>query len=188
MALTVTRIVDAALAIVDEGGLRALTMRSLGACLGVEAMSLYHHVRNRDALLDLLVARVLAEAAADDAPVAGDWRAWLTRVASRYRQVLKAHPGLVGEIAVRPVRSPAAWQKLAAGASILEQSGFSRPHSFYILDALGMFVIGHVLAETGGKPAQDAPRIGTHDEIFVFGLATFLQGCGARADSHRPSS
>lgn len=179
IALTPARIVDAALGIVDEGGLRALTMRALGARLGVEAMSLYHHVRNRDELLDLLVERILAEAAADDVPTSDGWQAWLTRVASRYRQILCAYPALAAEIAVRPARSPAAWRKLEAGATILGEAGFSPVRSFYILNTLGMFVIGHVMAETGGRPepAEEKPRTGTHDEIFAFGLSAFLNGC-----------
>lgn len=190
IALTPARIVDAALAMVDKGGLRALTMRALGARLGVEAMSLYHHVRNRDELLDLLVERILSEAAADDLPASGDWQAWLRRVATRYREILRAHPALAPEIAVRPARSPAAWRQLEAGAAILREVGFSPARSFYILNTLGMFVMGHVLAETGGtlEPASETPRTGTHDEIFAFGLSAFLSGCAmmlAERPDHR---
>ena len=54
-------IVDAALAIVDAEGLEALTMRRLGAALGVEAMTLYYHVPNKEALLDLTVERMRSE-------------------------------------------------------------------------------------------------------------------------------
>ncbi|MEO8452001.1 MAG: TetR family transcriptional regulator, partial [Gemmatimonadota bacterium] len=60
-ALTRERILDAALAAVDRDGLEALTMRSLGRELGVEAMSLYHHFPNKARLLEGVVDRVLAE-------------------------------------------------------------------------------------------------------------------------------
>jgi AcrR family transcriptional regulator len=55
------RVLDAALALADARGIDALSMRSLGAELGVEAMSLYHHVSNKDDLLAALVDRVFAE-------------------------------------------------------------------------------------------------------------------------------
>src|SRR4029453_19682961 len=78
------RLLAAAVAIADADGLQAVTMRRLAADLGVEAMSLYHHLPGKDGLLDGLVETVVAEiqsgldrldrAAADD-----DWRARLPR-------------------------------------------------------------------------------------------------------------
>ena len=56
--LTPERIVNAGIALVDEEGLEALSMRKLARRLGVEAMSLYHHVRSKEALLDLMVDRI----------------------------------------------------------------------------------------------------------------------------------
>ena len=55
------QVLDAALAVADEGGLSAITMASVGARLGVEAMSLYRHIGNKEEMLDGLVDRVFAE-------------------------------------------------------------------------------------------------------------------------------
>ncbi len=55
------QVLDAALELADEGGLAAVTMASVGARLGVEAMSLYRHIGNKEELLDGLVDRVFAE-------------------------------------------------------------------------------------------------------------------------------
>src|SRR5919109_5024828 len=59
--LTRQRVLKAAVALADDGGIEQLTMRKLGQALGVEAMSLYHHVANKDALLDGMVDLVFGE-------------------------------------------------------------------------------------------------------------------------------
>jgi TetR/AcrR family tetracycline transcriptional repressor len=64
--LSRARVVDAALELVDEQGLAAVTMRALAARLGVEAMSLYRHVENRDKLFDAVVDRIVNELSTDD--------------------------------------------------------------------------------------------------------------------------
>jgi TetR/AcrR family transcriptional regulator, tetracycline repressor protein len=91
--LTRERIVRAALALVDEAGLGALTMRRLGAELGVEAMSLYKHVAGKEAILDGIRELLIAEFAATLPPgPATGWRDDLARFARAYRSVGRAHP------------------------------------------------------------------------------------------------
>src|ERR671914_947302 len=83
------QVLDAALAIADEGGLAAVTMANVGSRLGVEAMSLYRHVGNKEEMLDALVDRVFAEI---EVPVdARDWREALRRRAVSARTALGRH-------------------------------------------------------------------------------------------------
>src|SRR6516162_5199250 len=94
LALSRARICREALALVDEEGLEALSMRRLGARLGIEAMSLYHHVRDKADLLDALHAAVLGKLEPEG--VKGDaWRPLLGGLARALRSALLRHPNIV---------------------------------------------------------------------------------------------
>ena len=88
------RILQTALRLVDTGGLGDLTMRRLGARLGVEAMSLYRHVLNKEAVVEGVRDLILAELAAEQAaqPEALGWEDALGGAARAFRQVCKRHP------------------------------------------------------------------------------------------------
>ena len=86
VALSRDRLVAEAVALADDRGLAALSMRALGARLGVEAMSLYHHVPGKEALLDGMVDAVFAEIHLP--VVGGDWRAELRARSVSGREVL----------------------------------------------------------------------------------------------------
>jgi AcrR family transcriptional regulator len=190
--VTVDRIVDAALALIDEQGLEQLSMRKLGARLGVEAMTLYHHVANKDAVLDLLVERVITEAGFFEADAALGWRERLERFAQRYRGALLARPNLVPLIATRPVRSPAALRQLAAGGAALMRAGFTLEQCFNIGNAVAMLVIGGALAQVGeasraAVTSEDQPGFAEvmndpanaahdHDAIFRYAITALLDG------------
>ena len=89
------QVLDAALSLVDRDGVAALSMRRLGAELGVEAMTLYHYLPNKDAVLDGLVERVMAEAETGLAD--GPWDQALTSYARSLRATLLRHPGARSE-------------------------------------------------------------------------------------------
>jgi AcrR family transcriptional regulator len=190
--VTVDRIVDAALAMIDERGLEQLSMRKLGARLGVEAMTLYHHVPNKDAVLDLLVERVITQAGLFEADDDLGWRERLERFARRYREILVARPNLVPLIATRPVRSPQGLRELAAAGAMLLRAGFTVEQCFHVGNAVAMLVIGAALAQVGETPrvavrpdeasalAQTmndaASPAHDHDAIFRFALKALLDG------------
>jgi TetR/AcrR family tetracycline transcriptional repressor len=90
--LSAATIVGAALEIADEQGLEAVTMRAVGARLGAAAMSLYRHVPNKDALLELMADKVLAELPYPDP--AGDWRQEIHRFYLVWRDLLLEHPAV----------------------------------------------------------------------------------------------
>jgi AcrR family transcriptional regulator len=194
----VNAIVDAALALVEERGLEQLSMRKLGARLGVEAMALYHHVSSKDALLDRLVERVIIRANFLEADQALGWRQRLEGFARRYRAILIERPNLVPLIATRPVRSPEALRHLASGGAALMRAGFTVEQCFHIGNAVAMLVIGAALAEigptSGANPATSdesafaaavndpAAAVHDHDAIFSFALGSLLDGIASKLE------
>ncbi|WP_308364142.1 TetR family transcriptional regulator [Streptomyces sp. ISL-86] len=103
--LSAERVLRAALALADAGGTDALTMRRLGQELGVEAMSLYKHVANKDAILDGIVDLVVAEIALPDA--GEHWKTAMRRRAISANEVMLRHPWACRLIMSRPNLGPA---------------------------------------------------------------------------------
>lgn len=95
------RVLRAAVELVDREGLDALTIRRLGAELGVDAMSIYRHAASKDDLLDGLIDITLAELRLD--PGAGDWRAQLHGLADQIRAAGRAHPNVFPLLLTRPL-------------------------------------------------------------------------------------
>jgi AcrR family transcriptional regulator len=159
--LTREKVLDAAIAFVDTHGLAALSTRKLGAALGVEGMTLYHYVPTKAALLDGMVERVLEQAAGELAPAPGQpWPDAVRGVATRYRDVLLAHPGVLGVVATRPVNSPAAFRIVEAGLAALTSQGVPLARAMDTLNAVMMFVVGHTLAEAGQTPGHEGTEPG----------------------------
>lgn len=109
---------DKALSIADSEGLKGLTMRRLAAEVGVEAASLYHHIPNKDALLDGVLVRMRTEIRIPD-PIPEDWRDLMQAIFAEYGRVLAAHPNLV-TLAGRRVESDP-----DSGLVFLTQIGFA---------------------------------------------------------------
>jgi TetR/AcrR family transcriptional regulator, tetracycline repressor protein len=158
--LTREKILDAAIAFVDERGLAALSTRKLGAELGVEGMTLYHYVPSKAALLDGMVERILEMAAAD--LVLDGSRPWTEAVRGHARglyRTLRAHPGVLGILATRPVSSPGALRMLEAALAVLCEQGVPLGRAMDVLNAVTVFVIGHTLAEVGDTPGHEGDPV-----------------------------
>jgi AcrR family transcriptional regulator len=143
--LTRERVLARAVAIADEQGLAALTMRSLAQALDVKPMSLYHHVAGKEAILDGIVDVVFAEMELPEP--GGDWRAELTRRARSARSVLRRHPWAVPLLESRAAPGPANLRHHEAVLATLRGAGFSVPmtaHAYALLDA---FVYGFAVQE-----------------------------------------
>src|SRR5690242_16492589 len=97
------RVLAAAVALVDEHGIQALTMRRLAVDLGVEAMSLYYHLPDKETLLDGVAETVVDEVTAAVGPLAGDgtWKAVLRRQFLTARGVMLRHPWAPGLLGAR---------------------------------------------------------------------------------------
>jgi AcrR family transcriptional regulator len=120
--LTRERIVDTAVALADADGLAGLSMRALARELGVEAMSLYHHVPNKDALLDAMVDVVFAEFH-DPVPGAA-WREELRRRSLTGREAMKRHRWAIGLMDSRTSPAQHALHHHDAVLGCLRESGF----------------------------------------------------------------
>ncbi|MFH5821186.1 TetR/AcrR family transcriptional regulator [Georgenia sp. AZ-5] len=156
--LTRERVLGRAVAIADEKGLGALTMRSLAQELGVKPMSLYHYVANKDAILDGIVDMVFAEMELPSA--GGDWRAELARRAASARTVLRRHPWAIALMESRSTPGPATLRHHDAVLGTLRGAGFSLPmtaHAYALLDA---YVYGFALQEAALPFDRDtAPEV-----------------------------
>jgi AcrR family transcriptional regulator len=143
--LTRERVFQAALDLADRDGLGALTMRRLGAELGVEAMSIYKHVANKEEILDGIVEVVVGEI-----EIPGEGAAWkeaMRRRAISAREVLSRHSWAIGLLEARGAKGPIALRYLNAVLGNLRSAGFSienAVHAFWVLDS---FVYGQVIQE-----------------------------------------
>ncbi len=144
--LTRDRVLETAVAMADTHGLDRLTMRSLAGELGVEAMSLYHHVAGKDALLDGMVDLVYREIELPSAE--GDWRESLRRRSVSVREALRRHPWALPLMESRRTPGPATLAYHDANIACLRAAGFTPrqvAHAYAVLDA---FVYGFLLQET----------------------------------------
>jgi AcrR family transcriptional regulator len=192
-SLSRERVCREALALVDEEGLDALSMRRLGARLGVEAMSLYRYVRDKADLLDALHAVVLG----DLTPLAlgqGSYRAQLQRLARGLRAALLEHPNVVALFATRPVRAPEAMVAVDAARAALERAGFAADVAAQAVMLVGVFTLGHVLGEAHGEGRTSVALNGAPNEetsgaaAFEFGLEVILDGLAARLGAKHPET
>ena len=152
LPLTRDRIVRAAVDLADRDGVGALTMRALGAELGVEAMSLYKHVANKDEILDGIVELIVGQI---EIPTAEEpWKQAMRRRAESGRDVLRRHSWAIGLLEARGSMGPAALRYTEAILGNLRSAGFSlddAAHAFWLLDS---YVYGHVIQETSIAPAS----------------------------------
>ena len=204
-ALSVERISAQAVVIADRDGLAALSMRRLAEELGVEAMSLYHHVPSKAALLDAM-ADALTRGLPESPP--GDWRDCLAAAGRGWRDLARRHPGAFVLLATR---STAGAAMLARGAVILERlqgAGFGPATSAHCLSTFFTALNGFLLA--AGDPAvlRDVPEgqvdeaaleaageafaavppqawLLTPDEAFEFHLTVLLDGFEAALERER---
>ncbi|HEX7133092.1 MAG TPA: TetR/AcrR family transcriptional regulator [Iamia sp.] len=180
--LTPERIDAAALALVDEGGMAALSMRKLGAALGVDPMAIYHHVPSKQELFHRLVRHVFAAMPAPDPTGAWDdrVRAW----AHAYRMVVAAHPALVLTVvtdqAAVAVAAAAATEELHAA---LASAGLDDAEVDLCADVVVDHANGAVLA---CAPAPDgtppSPELESYlARAYAEGLEVVLAGIRARS-------
>ncbi|MFI5914841.1 TetR/AcrR family transcriptional regulator [Dactylosporangium sp. NPDC051541] len=156
-ALTREYIVRAALAILDRDGPAGLSMRKLGAELGVNPMAFYHHLPNKGALFDGVIEAAYAELDVDIDGPDGGWRNILAAFARGLYDVLRRHPHVVPLVATRPAYSPAVLGVADRALGALGRSGFADRDLLVMVNALRSFTIGHVLAETGDPAGGPVP-------------------------------
>jgi AcrR family transcriptional regulator len=206
--LTRQRIVRAALQIMDEEGLDAVTMRRIGRDLGVEAMSLYNHVRDKEDILDGICEEVLAEFRL---PHAEDWAEAARLGAQEYRRLLLAHPNVITLMSERkaPFTNPDSLRAYEFALDVFRSAGLSEADSVKAFHTFGGYILGYVMMELGpmvGGPGDeeherareemagllstaDLPRLREAlpyiidcdvEDQFEFGLDLLIEGLRAR--------
>lgn len=166
VSLSRDRIVEAALAYIDDNGLPGLTMRRLGEHLGVEAMALYRYVPSKEDLLDAVVESLVESIRDDDVvldtPQDG-WQDFLQRLAHGVRRVALAHPKAFPLVASRPAEAP--WLRpplrslevVETFLSGLLEEGFSDEAAVEGYRAYTSFLLGHLLLEVAVHGADVGP-------------------------------
>src|SRR5579872_402548 len=117
------RVLRAAMKMADEEGVDALSMRKLGEALGVEAMSLYNHVANKDDILDSIVDLTLSEIELPSADE--EWEATIRKFAISAHEAFRRHPWACNLMMSRPRMSPVRMNYMEALLRRLDQAGFS---------------------------------------------------------------
>ena len=143
--ITRDRLFERALAIVDEEGLQALTMRRLAADVGVRAPSLYHHVGDKNELIEGVLARMRADVRLPE-PQPADWPELIEAVFLAYWRVLAAHPHMM----------PLAGRRLegegASGLTFLKEQGFDDEAAVELWQSLAAVVVGFSMFGSGAAP------------------------------------
>lgn len=196
------RIAAAALELIDTEGMAGLSMRKLGAQLGVEAMSLYHYVRNKDDLLDAVLDRLYSEI---DLPAVEDedWERTIRAGLRSFREVLQRHPAALELFATRPARSPESFSVLFWAYGRFRSYGLELADANAALHFVVSFVMGHVWSQHGTlaqlqatdgtdvmgfELSTEEARFVEHcrdvaaDSLFETGLDTVVAGLRARFD------
>jgi AcrR family transcriptional regulator len=138
--LTRERVLRTAVDLADLGGLEAVSMRKLGQELGVEAMALYRHVRNKDDILDGIVEAVINEIEIPDAD--GDWKSTLRRLVIAARQVMFRHPWAPRLLQERTTVGPATLAYIDNVLAILRDGGLSLDLAHHTLHVMGSRILG----------------------------------------------
>lgn len=170
------RVLRAALALVDAEGVEALSMRRLGAALGVEAMSLYRHVPSKEALLDGVVELLFAEL--DRGAAGDDWRATLERMLAATRALALAHPRAYPLLALRELVTPEAIEQYEQVVGRLVRDGFSDADARLAFRTVASFANGHLLEEVAADPNGEHPEVFT--PAWDWGVRAVLAGIAAR--------
>ena len=189
------RVVEAALTVIDESGVQGCSMRAVASELGVEAMSLYHHVPGGKAeMMDGVVALVQTEFISALEPT-GEWRHDMATFSRGYRATLKEHPNVVPMIAARPsVAYRSSTGMVGPMFDAMEDAGFSREDALRAVRVVSRWTIGFTMGEasaiddSASAEEFDEPLLVEvftdiargEDDVFEFGLEALLDGLEAR--------
>jgi AcrR family transcriptional regulator len=189
--ITLDKIVKAAIELIDRDGLDGLSMRKLGAELGIRGMSLYTHVPNKEALLFEVIREMFSELPLDPDPDA-PWQEQLIHVMRSFREIGLAHPQVFVLFTSRP------WFKVSGernGTEIMMRAGFDQGTSSFIIRSASNYVLGSVAREVGRmhyEVEENAPHPTPDEftELFEFGLRSLVEGYSvvlgdAKSASHR---
>lgn len=196
--LTRDRIIDAAVVLADSGGVEELSMRKLGAELGVEAMSLYNHVEKKDDILDGMidyVFRAIPLPAADS-----DWRLSIRETALAALDQFVEHPWMVNLLMQRGIYGPSSLRFMDRILGLFRAAGFSGEDAHHAWQMLASHTMGYAFQQMSGGEDKDgwesnSPDLSAFPNVaaltpylancefeteFAFGLEIIIAGLAAR--------
>lgn len=171
--LTRQRILRAALNLIDREGLDALSMRKLGATLGVEGMALYRHVGSKQRLLEGVVELLLQQLEVPRAGSASWVEAWHA-IARSYRRLALSHPGAFPLLALSPLTTAARFKRAQAPVAILRDAGFTEGDAQRAFRTLLSYADGYLLRELADRDGELTPH--EAEAAFDFGIRAILTG------------
>lgn len=163
--LSAEQIVTETLALIDEQGIAAASMRPVARRLHVQVMTLYRYVDNREDLFDAVVDHIVNEL--DDDPAidldmsGGDWKAYLSSLAWGVRRYALAHPHAFPLVTTRPPEAPWVNPPLRSLRWIetmlanLSRAGFSGAQVIFTYQSFNSFLLGSLLLETSAMVIDD---------------------------------
>jgi AcrR family transcriptional regulator len=149
---TIDEIATAALGIVDESGLGALSMRTLAAALGTGPMTMYNYVADKEGLEELVVAAVVADVVVP-AP-SHDWQHDVHAIATAMWRGVRAHPAAIPLVLTRRMSSATGFAIADALVGALGRAGLADKDRLYAFHAVLGFVVGAAQAELAGPLAR----------------------------------
>jgi AcrR family transcriptional regulator len=171
-------IIDAAMAIADQGGLDAVSMRTVAEQVGVTPMALYRHFNSKLALLDGMVER-LVTSLLPERP-AGTWDEQLTALAHAYRGLAQRHPWSAQLLFSRPSVTPDAIRVTEFIYAALRQAGVPEPQVGRLERLVTTFVIGYAASEALGRFAHRSPDFNAEFEADLADLKRLIKAVGHR--------
>lgn len=146
------RILQAAMSLADREGIEAVSMRRVGAELGVEAMSLYRHIPNKESLLVGLHALMLTEVRHHDGPT-GEWKERLRVVMRSLRGVYLAHPS-IAQLSVHAHGTDVGFVHFEQDLATMAEAGFAPDEAGLALRSLLAFTTGFAMREISARASR----------------------------------
>jgi AcrR family transcriptional regulator len=190
--VTLSRLVEVTLAMIRVSGVRSVTMRSVADALGVRAASLYYHVEDKDALLDLVLVEVgtqLGPAVIEEYRTVETLDEWIdvTRRTTLMAYDFHAdHPGIATLMLRRSFGQQGPYATISsiafAEADALVRAGIPQDDAYRIYQALARFTLADIAADTSDpKEASNVRR-----EMFIDGVDVFFDGIRRRTEERQP--
>lgn len=202
--LTRERIIDAAVGLADKNGVDELSMRKLGAALGVEAMSLYNHIENKDDILDGMIDFVFSSIETPDPSIS--WQQWVRRTGLAAMETFTDHGWVVNLLMQRGNFGPSALDFMNRSLGVLRGAGFDDESTHHAWQMLASHTMGYAFQQaSGGYEKSGMPGLETRlaslgnefphvaalapylaecafDQEFAFGLEIIIDGLASRLD------
>lgn len=183
-ARTRSEVITVALELVERDGLEALTLRDLGAALGVGHTSVYTHFKDKQELIDALVAHASVDVAASNVPADAGPRTQLRDLAVRARRAFTEHLRLAPALLQASGEVTATYHLSRAILGELTRAGLEGRRLIVAFRALESYIIGMSLFDFGGAPDHLATRVGRHQSIDPTAFASVVTEASTDALNH----